>query len=246
MSQELMILYVTYAVGTYFAACLSANLSGVASYEIGDIREDFARVHRALLPRVVEANTRWRILLRVSALLIVNILVLVFLQPPEMAVDLFSIARLLSFIFVEIMVINVVVVLNRRKYRHDIEECKLLAHPDNERTVGYIEDHSPKPFRAGHCVCGGRLITVKLSSGAIPYMTLFLPMTAYGQRRVEETDVLVTVFYQPWQKSGLIRPADCAGALGVYIGFRQDDDLASVTLEAINQSASLKGDEQPA
>lgn len=244
MSQELMVFYIAYAVGTYFALGLSANLSGIPSYEISFIREDFAKVHPALIPRVVEATARWRVFLRISAVLTVNILALILLHPSEVALDLPS-TTLLGLIVVELIVINVVVMFNRRKYRRDIEECNLLVHSDNERIVGCIEDHSPRPFRAGHCVCGGRLITVKLSSGAIPYGVLFLPLTAYGQRPVEETDVPVTVFYQPWHKSDLTRQADCAGAIGVYIGFRRDGDLVSATLEVANQSTSLKGGEQP-
>lgn len=226
-----------YAVGTLFLMVETLTISGIASYEVRDLREDFARVDSFLVPRVIAAARPWRHVLRIAPLVLINVLWGYFLVfGLGLEADERLIGALGGILALEWLVMAVVRRINARKYREDIEECKLLAHPDNLRVLGCLQDRSPpdaynfnpdelgpgRSFRAGHVVRGGRLITVVTETDRV---MLFLPLAFYGPRPVEETDAPVVVFYQHWSKSGLAKDHDCEQAIGVYVGFRPNPTL---------------------
>ena len=194
------------------------NMSGIPGWEVRIIREDFHGCDEFLKPAVLAANSPFRCFLRVMGLLLASgaLITPLFLLDLAWSEWVWALGGLM---FLEMIIIRSVAVVNKRKYRRDLEECRLFTHPGVKRLRGSLVDRSDPPFRGSHLVAGGRLLVVLPTDDREEQVKLFLPTQYYGQRPVEEAED-VAVFYQLWQEAGLVRGPDHT-AVGVYVGFRR-------------------------
>jgi len=216
------------------------NMSGIPGWELLRIRLDFEKADDFLRPRVLRATSFSRCMLRAVGLLMMNILLLppIFygLEWPD------RIWWLVGVVAIELAVVYRMTATNKKRYQADLEECRMLCHPDVLRLEGSIEDRPTGRCKANHTVSGGRIIRVLGQAGA--YHDLFLPLAWYAVRRVEETQGPVVVFFLEWKNSGFVkdqvfppRPAVARvdpelsdksnSAIGVYLGFRHNPALAA-------------------
>lgn len=239
-----VICFITLAV---YLFQLGWNMSGIEEYELRDVRKEFKEAPPFLRPLVIDATRLRRRLLRVLPLLGLNLFVLwlAFLVVRE--------ERSTSSVWLELSVLGVfewltvilVIRKNRKKYRDDLEECRMFFHPTVKWLEGAIEDRPTCRNKANHLTQAGRIIRVLQQAGA--HQDLFLPLSWYSARRVEETNEPVVVFYLDWKHSGFspdqVFPQPLAtyagsdlgdksySALGVYLGFRRNPAL--LTKEAV-------------
>ncbi len=244
MNETETALLLFFVLFTLFLFWRTWDMSGLPSFEITDIHEEFRGSENFLRPLVLAASSPSRSILRVSVLLSVNTVLITpiffIFQWPE------RVWMLGGLVFLEIAIVYFVTAENKKKYRCDLEECRLFTHPGVKRLVGSIEDRPEPPYKGNHLVSGGRILSVVLSTtGAEERAKLFFPIHFYGQRQVEETTDAVVVFYQSWREAGLVPKADHESLLGVYVGFRQNPDSllqeSSLAAKSMLQARPTRG-----